>query len=101
MLTPEYLRAVRERALRNNPSGKTDPDCTCASCARLILLEQVERYRAQEAEREAELPPIKDTIGGQLASAVNADAYGKAMGHAFRAAELAYDAGARDIIFVV
>jgi len=113
-ITPEWLKAVRERAFLNNPTGKVDSGCTCASCARLVLLEEVERNQSFEAEinkgRFYDPPPIKDTIGGRLASAAfefaNADsffncpccedsgwhAYGKAMGHAFRAAELAYDA---------
>jgi len=116
-ISSEYLNAVRERVSRSHPEGKTDPNCTCAPCDRFTLLEEVERNKAWENEIRASRyynpPPVKDTVGARLASAAfefsNAEsffacpccedsawyAYGAAMGHAFRAAELAYDAGTR------
>ena len=46
-ITTEYLDAVRKRALLNNPTAAIQPGCTCAACARIVLLNEVERLRGQ------------------------------------------------------
>ena len=45
-LAPAYLLALRARAQMNG-STKFESDCTCASCARMILLHEVESLQAQ------------------------------------------------------
>jgi hypothetical protein len=114
-MTPEYLTKAREAIMRERTCA-AEPGCTCLACCAFELLAEVERDRAWEEEinkgRLYQAPSVIDTIGGHLASAAfeygNADAffncpccemsgwraYGRACGHAFRAAELAYDAGA-------
>lgn len=62
MITPEYLKAVRERALKNNPTGKVEPGCTCASCDRLILLDEVERLQQELLEKDDQIKAAEDPL---------------------------------------
>lgn len=41
-ITNEYLNKILERAKKAQPNGlKADKDCTCAQCARVVLLNEV------------------------------------------------------------
>lgn len=55
MISDEYLSAIKARAERAQPGGlKADKECTCAYCARIVLLNEVVELRQKLLEKQNE-----------------------------------------------